>query len=99
MSRVFHPFLDRFIVTYIAYILVYAWNDEKHEEHLRLELQTLKEQQLYVKFSKCECWLDRVDFLKHFIFTNDMYVDHQNMEVVDYSDWTVEFHGFSKVFP
>ncbi|XP_070056944.1 uncharacterized protein [Nicotiana tomentosiformis] len=40
-------------------------NMEKHEQHLRVMLQTLWEQKLYAKFSKCEFWLDSVTFLLH----------------------------------
>jgi hypothetical protein len=30
-----------------------------------LELQKLRDNQLYAKFSKCEFWLDEVPFLRH----------------------------------
>ncbi|XP_070020429.1 uncharacterized protein [Nicotiana sylvestris] len=36
-----------------------------HEQFLRVELQTLREQKLYVKFSKCKFWLEYVAFLGH----------------------------------
>ena len=34
---------------------------------MRLVLQTLREHQLYAKFSKCEFWLEQVQFLGHVI--------------------------------
>ncbi|XP_070004232.1 uncharacterized protein [Nicotiana sylvestris] len=36
---------------------------EEHEQHLRIVLQTLKDSQLYAKFSKCKFLLDSVAFL------------------------------------
>jgi hypothetical protein len=39
-----------------------------HEEHLRLVLQKLRDNQLYAKFSKCEFWIGEVPFLGHIIF-------------------------------
>ncbi|XP_070007384.1 uncharacterized protein [Nicotiana sylvestris] len=40
---------------------------EEYEQHLRVMLQTLREQKLYAKFSKCEFWLDSVAFLGHVV--------------------------------
>ena len=43
MNRVFHPYLDRFIIVFIVDILVYSGSSEEHSEHLRIVLQTLRE--------------------------------------------------------
>ena len=53
MPRVFHPYLDRFVVVFIDDILIYSETKEDHEDHLRVILQTLRDHQLYAKFSKC----------------------------------------------
>ena len=45
-------------------------------------MQTLKEQQLYAKLSKCQFWLDRVTFLGHVISAEGVSVDPQKIEVV-----------------
>ena len=54
MHRVFQPYLDRFVVVFLDDILIYSKFEEDHEGHLRIVLQTLREHQLYAKFSKCE---------------------------------------------
>ncbi|GKA07892.1 putative reverse transcriptase domain-containing protein [Tanacetum coccineum] len=40
---------------------------EEHGEHLKLILELLKKEELYAKFSKCEFWLPKVQFLGHMI--------------------------------
>ena len=50
--------------------------------HLRLVLQTLREHQLYAKFSKCEFWLDQVAFLGHVVSKDGIQVDPKKMEAI-----------------
>ncbi|GAB2278526.1 hypothetical protein Dimus_039297 [Dionaea muscipula] len=81
MHRVFKPYWDRFVVVFIDDILIYS-SREQHEEHLRVALQTLREQQLYAKFKKCEFWLDSVAFLGHVISKDGVSVDQKKIEAV-----------------
>jgi hypothetical protein len=67
MNKVFMEYLDRFVVVFIDDILIYSQSDNDHEEHLRLVLQKLRDNQLYAKFSKCEFWIGKVPFLGHII--------------------------------
>ena len=60
MSRIFRPFLDKFVVVFINDILIYSRTHEEHVEHLRLVLSILREKQLYAKLSKCEFWMNEV---------------------------------------
>ncbi|KAJ4701711.1 Retrotransposon protein, putative, Ty3-gypsy subclass [Melia azedarach] len=82
MNRVFHSYLDRFVFVFIDDILVYSQSREEHAQHLRVILQTLRDKQLYAKFSKCQFWLDRVAFLGHVISADGIYVDPQKVEAV-----------------
>ena len=82
MNRVFRPYLDRFVIVFIDDILVYPRSELEHERHLGLGLQTLRQYQLYVKFSKCEFWLSRVGFLGHVVSADGIYVDPQKEEAV-----------------
>ena len=63
MNRVFHPYLDQFVIVFVDDILVYSKNVEEHVVHLQIILQSLRHKQLYAKFSKCEFWLNEVVFL------------------------------------
>ena len=60
MNQVFRPFLDQFVIMFIDDVLVYSRSEEEHEQHLRAVLQTLREHRLFVKFNKCEFWLEKV---------------------------------------
>ncbi|GJT91186.1 putative reverse transcriptase domain-containing protein [Tanacetum coccineum] len=48
---------------------------EEHETHLGLILELLKKEKLYAKFSKCEFWLQEVQFLGHVINGDGIHVD------------------------
>ena len=54
MNRVFHPYLDQFLVVFIDDILVYSKDAEEHEQHLKIVLQILREKRLFGKLSKCD---------------------------------------------
>ncbi|GKF52193.1 putative reverse transcriptase domain-containing protein, partial [Tanacetum coccineum] len=67
MNRVCKAYLDKFVIVFIDDILIYSKNKEKNEKHLRIIWELLKKEQLYAKFSKCDFWLDSVQFLGHVI--------------------------------
>jgi hypothetical protein len=75
MNKVFMEYLDQFVVVFIEDILVYSPNEEIHEDHLRLVLQKLRDNQLYAKFSKCDFWLKKVAFLGHIVTDCGIKVD------------------------
>ena len=82
MNRIFQPYLDQFVIVFIDDILIYSGSKEDHEEHLRVVLQILRENQLYAKFSKCQFLLDNVAFLGHVILVEGVYVDPQKIETI-----------------
>ena len=47
MNRVFHPYLDKFVVVLVDDILVHSKSGEEHAEHLRIVLSTLANHKLY----------------------------------------------------
>ena len=82
MNRVFHSYLDQFMIVFIDDILIYSKNAEEHIFHLRIIFQTLRERKLYAKFSKCEFWLNEVVFLEHVVFGNGIFVDPKKVEAI-----------------
>jgi hypothetical protein len=86
INKVFMEYLDRFVVLFIDDILIYSKSDSDHEEHLRLVLQKLRDNQLYAKYSKCEFWIDEVPFLGHIISNGGISVDPAKVkEIVEWS--------------
>ncbi|KAH0706179.1 hypothetical protein KY285_012257 [Solanum tuberosum] len=57
INRIFKPYLYMSVIVFIDDILLYSRNDEDHASHLRIVLKTLKDRELFAKFSKCEFWL------------------------------------------
>jgi hypothetical protein len=82
MNKIFHPFLDRFVVVFIDDILVYSKSEEEHAEHLKIVLEVLKENRLFAKLSKCEFWLREVSFLGHVISKGGITVDPSKVDAV-----------------
>ncbi|KAJ9563654.1 hypothetical protein OSB04_008814 [Centaurea solstitialis] len=69
MNRVCRPMLDRSVI-------------EEHVEHLREVLEVLRKEKLYAKFSKCDFWLQEVQFLGHLVNREGIKVDPAKVEAV-----------------
>jgi hypothetical protein len=74
-------------VVFIDNIFVYFKSNSDHEEHLRLVLQKLRDNQLYAKFSKCEFWIGEVPFLGHIISNGRISVDPAKVNEI--MEWRV----------
>jgi hypothetical protein len=82
MNKVIMEYLDKFVVVFIDDILIFSKNEEDHDEHLRVVLQKLRENQLYAKLRKCEFWLKEVSFLGHIISEEGISVDSSKVKDV-----------------
>jgi hypothetical protein len=82
MNKVFMEYLDKFVVVFIDDSLIFSKNEEDHDEHLRVVLQKLRENQLYAKLSKCEFWLKEVLFLGHITSEGEISVDPSKVKDV-----------------
>ncbi|GJS51721.1 putative reverse transcriptase domain-containing protein [Tanacetum coccineum] len=58
---------------------------KEHEEHLKAILELLKKEKLYAKFSKCEFWIPKVQFISHVIDSRGIHVDPAKIESI--KDW------------
>ncbi|GJW30751.1 putative reverse transcriptase domain-containing protein [Tanacetum coccineum] len=85
MNQVCKPYLDKFLIIFIDDILIYSKSEEEHAENLKLILELLKKEELYAKFSKCEFWLSKVQFLGHVIDSEGIHVNPTKIESI--KDW------------
>nr|GEW46627.1 putative reverse transcriptase domain-containing protein [Tanacetum cinerariifolium] len=82
MNQVCKPYLDKFMIVFIEDILIYSKSKQEHEEHLKLTFELLKNEELYAKFSKCEFWIPKVQFLRHVIDSQGIHVDPAKIEPI-----------------
>nr|GFC17121.1 putative reverse transcriptase domain-containing protein [Tanacetum cinerariifolium] len=82
MNRIFHEYLDKFVIVFIDDILVYSKSEEEHEQHLRIVLEILRQKKLYAKFLKCEFWLQQVAFLGHIVSADGITMDPSKVEAI-----------------
>nr|GFA21848.1 putative reverse transcriptase domain-containing protein [Tanacetum cinerariifolium] len=85
MNQVCKPYLDKFVIVFIDDILINSKDEKEHEEHLKQILELLKKKELYAKFSKCEFWIPKVQFLGHVINSQGIHVDPAKIESI--KDW------------
>nr|GFC56131.1 putative reverse transcriptase domain-containing protein [Tanacetum cinerariifolium] len=85
INRVCKPYLDKFVIFFIYNILIYSKDEKEHKEHLKAILELLKKEELYAKFSKCEFWIPKVQFLGYMIDNQGIHMDLAKIESV--KDW------------
>ena len=82
MNGVFRDYLDKFVIVFLDYILVYSKSKEEHEQHLRMALRVLREHQLYAKLRKCMFYQEQIHNLGHIISEDGIVVDPENIEAI-----------------
>ena len=87
MNDVLQPFLGKFCAVFIDDVLVYSKNEAEHEQHLRLVLQRLQDNNLYCKLSKCEFAKPEVKYLGHVVSQQGISPDPDKLAAI--KDWPV----------
>ncbi|KAJ0557459.1 putative nucleotidyltransferase, Ribonuclease H [Helianthus annuus] len=87
MNRICKPYLDKFVIVFIDDILIYSKSQFEHCQHLHALLTLLRKEKLYAKFSKCEFWLQEVQFLGHMVNHEGIHVDPAKIEAI--TNWKV----------
>ncbi|RVW59550.1 Transposon Tf2-12 polyprotein [Vitis vinifera] len=75
MNKIFHPYLDKFVVVYLDDIVIYSNTLKEHKEHLRKVFKILRQNELYVKKEKCSFAKEEVSFLGHRIRDGKLMMD------------------------
>nr|XP_016493745.1 PREDICTED: uncharacterized mitochondrial protein AtMg00860-like [Nicotiana tabacum] len=82
MNKIFHPYLDQFVIVYLDDIVIYSNTLEEHMEHLRKVFQVLRENELYIKREKCEFAQSKVHFLGHVISYDEVRMDEAKVHAI-----------------
>nr|GEU66337.1 hypothetical protein VITISV_008583 [Tanacetum cinerariifolium] len=85
MNKLFHPFLDKFVVVYLDDIVVYSHTLEEHVSYLKQVFHVLRDNKLYVKLEKCTFSQDEVEFLGHKIKDGRLMMDGAKIKAIQ--DW------------
>ena len=72
MHHVLSSFLDVFVIVFLDDILVFSENLKEHEKHLRQVLQSLRDNAVYLKPSKCNLFATSITFLGHNLTSEGM---------------------------
>ncbi|CAI5484175.1 unnamed protein product [Closterium sp. Yama58-4] len=91
-------------LVYLDDILIYSKNMKEHVEHLRKVFEILRKNKFYVKLSKSDFALKKVQFLGHMVSAEGVHVDPRKIEAV--KKWKVpenvkelqQFLGFANYY-
>jgi len=87
MHRVLQKYIGQFVVLYLDDILIFSKSEEEHANHIRLVLQELKQNNLYVNAAKCRFFQQEIKFLGHVISADGIAVNKEKVRAVE--EWPV----------
>nr|CAN83956.1 hypothetical protein VITISV_029615 [Vitis vinifera] len=86
MNKIFHPYLDKFVVVYLDDIVIFSNTLKKHVEHLRKVFKILRQNELYMKKEKCSFAKEEVSFLGHRIKGGKLMMDDSKVKAIQECD-------------
>ncbi|GBG59611.1 hypothetical protein CBR_g49875 [Chara braunii] len=85
VNRIFHDYLDKFIVVYLDDILIFSRTVEEHAKHLKTMLGLLRQHQYKVSLDKCEFGRTKILYLGHEISADGL--RPEDAKVASIRDW------------
>ena len=86
-NDIFRDLLDQFVVIYLDDILIFSNSTEEHQQHVRLVLERLRKNKLYIKLEKCEFHRTEIQFLGYIISPQGLHMDPNKIKAI--VDWPV----------
>ena len=99
MNQVFRSHIGKFIIIYFDDILVFSKTMEEHVEHLKVILDILQTERLFINLEKSEFCKDKLIFLGSVISANGLSMDPEKVKAI--LEWPIpqnitevkSFHG------
>ncbi|GBG84623.1 hypothetical protein CBR_g38905 [Chara braunii] len=85
MNRIFHDYLDKFVIVYLDDILIFSKTVEEHVAHLDKVLSLLRQHKFKINDEKCEFGCTGVFYLGHEISAEGLKPD--DAKVASIRDW------------
>ncbi|XP_078180776.1 uncharacterized protein LOC144574637 [Carex rostrata] len=85
MNTIFKPYLRKFILVFFDDIMIYSTDLEMHVEYVKLAFEVLRQNQLFLKRSKCDIAVEQLEYLGHIISKNGVATDPKKIEAM--SNW------------
>lgn len=97
MNSIFRPLMRKSVLVFFDDIFIYSQDWESHLMHVREVFQILQENQLCVKFKKCDFGRQELEYLGHIITNKGVKVDQSKIKAM--LDWPAptnitELRGF-----
>jgi Reverse transcriptase (RNA-dependent DNA polymerase) len=80
MNDVFRDYVDKFMLVYLDDVLIFSRSAEEHNEHVKLVLKRLRDENLFAKLSTCEFNKLPVTFLEHVVGHEGLSMDRKKVE-------------------
>ncbi|GJR96889.1 putative nucleotidyltransferase, ribonuclease H [Tanacetum coccineum] len=75
MNRIFHEYLDKFVIVFIDDILIYSKSEEEHEQIFRIVLRDFRHEESCLRSFRSGGWLQQVAFLGHIVSADGIIMD------------------------
>ncbi|GBG80409.1 hypothetical protein CBR_g30874 [Chara braunii] len=85
MNRIFHDYLDKFVVVYLDDILIYSKSVKEHAQHVETVLSLLRQHKYKVNLEKCEFGRTRILYLGHEVSAEGIRLE--DAKVASIRDW------------
>ena len=85
MNKLFMPLLDKGVVVYLDDILIYSKTIEEHKNLLHHIFSILASNKIFLKESKCNLFLESIEFLGHTINSEGVHVHQGKIDAI--SNW------------
>jgi len=97
MNAIFQLYLRKFILVFFDDILIYSPTWKMHLHHVTQTLEILKQQQFFLKVSKCAFGKQEMEYLGHIVSHQGVKVDSKTIDAM--VAWPrpsniFELHGF-----